>query len=166
MPLGYCKSTDFVSSHEAHHVFQDSKFKCTVVKSCLAKGCQPKVLYARPHLVNAGTHKLVLSQVTAETVDLMLDWLYGAFQASLSLPQIVALFQASHMFAITQLEAQCVEALKVFMSSQTCLQLADLAIEHHCPTLIEVRVFQYCLWLTVAMCLEPSVSRYQNGHVM
>ncbi len=143
MPLGYCKSTDFVSSHEAHHVFQDSKFKCTVVKSCLAKGCQPKVLYARPHLVDAGTHKLVLSQVTAETVDLMLDWLYGAFQASLSLPQIVALFQASHMFAITQLEAQCVEALKVFMSNHTCLQLVNLAIEHHCPTLTEVKVFQY-----------------------
>jgi len=84
--------------------------------------------------VNAGksSYELDLSHedrygLTAETMSLLLDWVYDDFNVDLTYPQTVSLFLASHMLDITDLHLQCERVLKTFITMDTFFQLSDLA---------------------------------------
>jgi len=88
--------------------------------------------------VNAGksSYELDLSHedrygLTAETMSLLLDWVYDDFNVDLTFPQTVSLFLASHMLDITDLHIQCERVLETFISMDTFFQLRDLA-EAYC----------------------------------
>ena len=68
----------------------------------------------------------------------MLDWLYGAAQDSLTFPQTVDLFLASHRFDITELQLQCEQALKACLNWETFPQLEELAAVYCCEVLEQV----------------------------
>ncbi|DBA93308.1 TPA: Galactose oxidase, central domain [Trebouxia sp. C0005] len=69
--------------------------------------------------------------LTAETMSLLLDWVYDELNVDLTLPQTVSLFVASHMLDVTDLHLQCEHVLKTFITVDTFFQLSDLA-ETYC----------------------------------
>lgn len=84
--------------------------------------------------LNAGksSYELDLSQedmygLTAETMSLLLDWVYDEFNVDLTLPQTVSLFVASHMLDVSNLHLQCEQVLKSFITMDTFFQLSGLA---------------------------------------
>ena len=89
-----------------------------------------------------GKYRLVLTDMTPQTVDLLLDWMYDTFNGPLTLPQAVSLFQAAHQFDIPELQQHCERAMKAFVSFDTCLDLADLALQTSSSTLAEVMLMQ------------------------
>lgn len=89
-----------------------------------------------------GSHILVLSDMTPETVELLLDWMYDTFTGCLTMSQAVDLFKAGHKFDISELQQHCERILKSLVSHQTCVQLAKLATECYSKILIEVILLQ------------------------
>ncbi len=88
--------------------------------------------------LNAGksSYELDLSDedrygLTAETMSLLLDWVYDDFNVDLTFPQTVSLFVASHMLDVSDLHLQCEHVLKSFITMDTFFQLKDLA-EAYC----------------------------------
>ena len=84
-------------------------------------------------------HKLELTDVSPESVSLMLDFLYGDFKASLTFAEAAALFRTSHKYDITELQQQCEGALVALMSQRTIFEFENLVIQYHSPGLAEVR---------------------------
>lgn len=80
-----------------------------------------------------------MSDVAAETVELLLQFIYGCLQQhDLTLPEAVALFQASDKYALASLHHQCTRLLTAHISFGNIFQLADLAQLHNCPSLLQV----------------------------
>ncbi len=84
-------------------------------------------------------HKLELTDVSPESVSLMLDFLYGDFKASLTFAEAVGLFCTSHKYDVTELQQQCERALVALMSQQTIYELENLVTQYHSPALAQVR---------------------------
>ena len=80
-----------------------------------------------------------MTDVAAETVELLLQFIYGCLQQpDLTLPEVVALFQASDKYALPSLHHQCTRLLTAHISFGNIFQLADLAQLHNCPSLLQV----------------------------
>ena len=78
-----------------------------------------------------------MQDVEAHTVELLLQYLYGCLKSDLTLPELVALFQASDKYALIILNQQCTRLLKAFISFDSIFELADLAQLHNCPGLLQ-----------------------------
>ena len=83
-------------------------------------------------------HKLELTDVSPETVTLMLDFLYGDFKARLTFAEAAALFRASHKYSVTELQQQCERALLALISQHTIYDLLNLATQYDSPAFIQV----------------------------
>lgn len=80
-----------------------------------------------------------MNDVEAQTVELLLQFIYGCLQQpDLTLPEVVALFQASDKYALASLHQQCTRLLTTHISFDNIFQLADLAQLHQCPSLLQV----------------------------
>lgn len=99
-------------------------------------------------------HKLELTDVSPESVSMMLDFLYGDFKASLTFAEAAALFRASHKYDVTELQQQCERALVALMSQQTVYELVNLVIQYHSPALAQVRHRHPPPPLHVASCVS------------
>ena len=107
--------------------------------------------------LNAGksSYELDLSQedrygLTADTMSLLLDWVYDEFNVDLTLPQTVSLFVASHMLDVMDLHCQCEHVLTTFITMDTFFQLSDLAETYHMGgALAQVRAVGHLL-LTIS----------------
>ncbi len=86
-------------------------------------------------------NELVFTNLTAEAMQMVLEWMYGVFKDCLTLPQAVAVFLASHRFDITELQLQSERILKAYISFDTYAQLRGLAKQFHCSGLRQVKVF-------------------------
>ena len=53
------------------------------------------------------TSELVFDDITADTMGLLLKWMYAGFKARLTLNQAVSLFEVSHRFDMGKLQHQC-----------------------------------------------------------
>ena len=89
--------------------------------------------------VGAGkSQTIVMKDINVGTVELLLQYMYGCLQPDVTLPEIVALFQASDQYAIASLHQQCTRLLTAHISFDSIFELADLAQLHHCPSLLQV----------------------------
>lgn len=80
-----------------------------------------------------------MTDVAAEIVELLLQFIYGCLQQpNLTLPEVVALFEASDKYALASLHHQCTRLLTAHISFGNIFQLADLAQLHNCPRLLQV----------------------------
>lgn len=79
-----------------------------------------------------------MKDIQAGTVELLLQYMYGCLQPGLTLPEVVALFQASDQYAVGSLHQQCTRLLTAHISFDSIFELADLAQLHHCPSLLQV----------------------------
>jgi len=109
------------------YVHSESK-ACTLMQTC-----------KQPTDDAVMVHKLELTDVSPESVNLMLDFLYGDFKASLTFAEAAALFRTSHKYDVTELQQQCERALVALMSQHTIYELENLAIQYHSPRLAQVR---------------------------
>ena len=75
----------------------------------------------------------------AQTVELMLQYIYGCMKSELDLPEVMALFEASDKYAIISLHEQCTRLLKALISFDNIFDLVDLAQLHQSPGLLQVR---------------------------
>lgn len=93
---------------------------------------------------------VVLTDLTPTAVDLLLDWMYDDFTGHLSFIQAVDMFWAAHKYNVTELQQHCERILKVYISCETCIQLAHLAMACHSSTLTQVIYSPHanvlCLW--------------------
>lgn len=105
-----------------------------------------------------------MTDVAAETVELLLQFIYGCLQPGLTLPEVVALFQASDKYALASLHHQCTRLLTAHISFGNIFQLADLAQLHNCPSLLQVG------YASRQLCTQPlqgsSVRWLKSGATM
>ena len=88
-----------------------------------------------------------------DTMQLLLEFMYGALTASLSFPQAIALFHASHQFEVSDLHLQCVRVLQTMVSIETWPLLVDLAARFSCFALDLVGPMT-----AASMCMQPSAN--------
>ncbi|KAL3143280.1 hypothetical protein ABBQ38_002123 [Trebouxia sp. C0009 RCD-2024] len=89
------------------------------------------------HMQEGKSQTIEMTDVAAETVELLLQFIYGCLQPGLTLPEVVALFQASDKYALASLHHQCTRLLTAHISFGNIFQLADLAQLHNCPSLLQ-----------------------------
>ena len=83
---------------------------------------------------------LKIPGVSADVMDLLIDWLYSDFKESITFKQRQALFEVSHKFDILELHQEC---KRVFSSSVTCdtyAILTSMADRLECHCLKQVRL--------------------------
>ena len=85
-----------------------------------------------------GTRKVLLTDMTPDTVELLLDWMYDSLEGCLNFTQAVDMFKAGHKLDIADLWQHCERILKAYVSHETCLQVADLGMNCHSSLLTEV----------------------------
>ncbi|DBB12545.1 hypothetical protein WJX82_010005 [Trebouxia sp. C0006] len=73
--------------------------------------------------------------ITADTMSLLLNWLYAGVKASLTLSQAVSLFKLSHHFDTGKLQHQCEQTLNASVGLEALPQLEDLTDSFHCVQL-------------------------------
>ena len=99
-----------------------------------------------------------MNDVEAGTVELLLQYMYGCLQQpDLTLPEVVALFQASDKYALASLHQQCTRLLTAHISFDNIFQLADLAQLHHCPSLLQVCHAAMPAWPSISLVAEDTV---------
>ena len=76
--------------------------------------------------------------ITADTMSLLLNWLYAGVKASLTLSQAVSLFKLSHHFDTGKLQHQCEQTLNASVGLEALPQLEDLTDSFHCVQLKKV----------------------------
>ena len=76
----------------------------------------------------------------AATVQLLVDFLYGAFHAKLSFEQAVQLFIASDKYCIHHARMDCVRARQAYLTDMPLIlpYLTTLADHHNCLELQQV----------------------------
>lgn len=107
-----------------------------------------------------GFTELPLGDVTADAMQLLLEWIYGSVKASLTLSQAVALFQLAHKFDILELQLQCEQTLKASVAMETYHQLQDLADRFDCTALMQVgfqNLIIHHTFHTLLLCLFRSL---------
>lgn len=77
----------------------------------------------------AAGQPLIVAGVTSESMDLLVDWLYGHFKESLTFDQRIALCAVSHSFNILELQKECERVLSSSVTSKTYAHLALIATE-------------------------------------
>ena len=107
------------------------------------------------HAGAGNSQTIVMNDIQAETVELLLQFIYGCLQPDLSLPEVVALFQASDKYAIASLHLQCTRLLTAHISFDNIFELADLAQLHECTSLLQVSSLCY-QYMCVPCCLVVS----------
>lgn len=106
---------------------------------CYTAGAGDNVTEFEKVAAKAGSRFLVvLRDTTVEIADLLIKWIYDDFYGSPSLPEAAGLLQVSHKLDIIELQQHCGRILSSFVSTDTCLQLADLARHCESSTLREV----------------------------
>lgn len=78
---------------------------------------------------------MIITDMSPETVDLLLDWMYTEYRDEVSFDQWTALFKASHKYHIAELQQTCERVLSESVSKHTYLQLNDLAACFDCARL-------------------------------
>lgn len=68
--------------------------------------------------------------MTADTMGLLLDFLYGAPKPSLTFEEAADLFVVSDQYAIMELHLQCTRILKAMITMETVCMLTRLACDH------------------------------------
>ena len=70
---------------------------------------------------------LVIDHFSADTMDLLVDRLYGEFKQDVPFDLRVAMYAASHRYDIPELQQECERVLADCVTSQTHCQLAVMA---------------------------------------
>jgi len=71
-----------------------------------------------------------MHDMTADTMGLLLDFLYGAPKPSLTFEEAADLFAVSDQYAIIELHLQCTRILKAMINMETVCMLTRLACDH------------------------------------
>ncbi len=104
-----------------------------------------------------GNRELLLTDMTSDTVELLLDWIYDSLEGCLNFTQAVDMCKAGHKLDIAVLWQHCERILKAYVSHETCLQVANVAMDCHSSLLTEVSYSPHanilCLW---SWTVEPA----------
>ncbi len=104
-----------------------------------------------------GKRELLLTDMKPSTVELLIDWIYDTLEGCLNFTQAVDLFKAGHKLDIVDLWQHCERILKAYISHETCLQVANLAMGCQSSLLTEVSYSPHdnslCLWF---LNVEPA----------
>ena len=86
------------------------------------------------------SHTVVIDDLSFETVQLLVDYLYGAFHPDFTYSEAVQLFVACDKYCIDQAILQCTRALKAFLNEEPSrlFELVELADEHYSSALEQV----------------------------
>lgn len=79
-----------------------------------------------------------MHDVSADTMRLLLDHVYGATRPRLGFDEAVAMFKMSDKYGMAGLHQQCTRVLTLMVTSETVSHLQHLADSHHCSPLFEV----------------------------
>ncbi len=91
--------------------------------------------------------------MTPDSVELLIDWIYDSLEGCLNFTQAVDLFKAGHKLDIADLWQHCERILKAYVSHETCLQVANLAMDCHSSLLTQVfTTCQHPLLLKCGTC--------------
>ena len=88
---------------------------------------------------------MVIEDLTVETMQLLVDFLYGVFKPQMTFSQAEQLFMASDKYCIHYAYHACIKALKthLYADPTLLLPLATLADRHSCLPLIQVLILCY-----------------------
>ena len=104
-----------------------------------------------------GKRELLLTDITPDSVELLIDWIYDSLEGCLNFTQAVNMFNAGHKFDIVNLWQHCERILKAYISHETCLQVANLAMDCHSSLLTQVSYSPHanilCFWSRI---VEPA----------
>ena len=92
----------------------------------------------------------MIDDISAEIMQLLIDYLYGGFKAGLSFAQAMQLFIATDKYCICNANLECIRILETHMADMPAVLpvLSSLADQHHSLGLQEVS-----FWLTwLAFC--------------
>ncbi len=76
--------------------------------------------------------------MSASTMGLLLDFIYGAFKPKVTLAEAVDLFIVSNKYAVLELHLQCTRILKNMINEETVCALMRLACDHYSSELEQV----------------------------
>ena len=88
---------------------------------------------------------MVIHDVSADTMDLLIDWAYTHCLENVNMHQAVALLEASHKYNVVELQGQCERVLSSCVTSDTCHILADMAVQLDCQQLKQVCTMRVAL---------------------